>query len=70
MARLAHVPQSSISKMERGQLLKPTFDTLDALAKVLRRYGRKVEAKDLKPRPQLTLIDDLHSQRVKGKRIA
>lgn len=66
---LSGVPQSSISKMERGELLFPTFDTLDRLARALQRKGRRVEARQLQPRKQPSLIKGFRSQRplkVKG----
>ena len=56
LGRLAGVPQGSISKMERGDLLRPSFDTLDRLARVLNRFGRGVEPGDIAPRPQPALI--------------
>lgn len=64
LSRRAKVPQGSISKMERGQLLKPSFDTLDKLAKALQRAGRPhVHAGLLQPRPQPALIKGFQSQR-------
>jgi transcriptional regulator with XRE-family HTH domain len=66
LARMSGVPQSSISKMERGDLLRPTFDTLDKLAKALGRRGRFVQPGDIKPRPQPALIKGFRSERRKG----
>lgn len=60
---LSGVPQSSISKIERGELLRPTFDTLDRLARALQRRGRKVEARQLQPRKQPVLIKGFRSER-------
>lgn len=48
--------------MERNELLAPSFDTLDRLAIVLRRFGRKVEAKHLQPRPQPNLIKGFRAE--------
>ena len=69
LARLAKVPQSSISKLERGVLLAPTFDTLDRLATALQKRGRAIGPKQLQPKRQLTLIKGYRSLR-KGKRVA
>ena len=63
LASRADVPQSSISKIERGTLLCPTFDTLDKLAKALRRAGRKVEARQLQPRKRPVLVKGLTVER-------
>jgi transcriptional regulator with XRE-family HTH domain len=61
LGKLANVPQSSISKMERGDLLCPTFETLDRLARTLQRRGRNVEARHLQPRKQPALIKGYRS---------
>jgi len=56
LAKRARVPQGSISKMERGALFAPTFETLNRLARALQRCGRHVDAADLQPRRQPVLI--------------
>lgn len=56
LARVAGVPQGTISKIERGDILAPTYDTLDKLAKALRKFGRLVLPGDLQPRRQPALI--------------
>ena len=55
LAKLSRVSQSSISKIERGVLLMPSFDTLDRLTRALQRCGRRVDIRQLQPRPQLRL---------------
>jgi transcriptional regulator with XRE-family HTH domain len=56
LAKMSKVPQGSISKMERGELLKPSFETLERLAKALQRCGRRVNESQLQPRRQPNLI--------------
>ncbi len=56
LARMADVTQSYISKLERGERVTPRFDILDRIARVLRRYGRRVEVGQIAPRPQPLLI--------------
>jgi len=56
LSKLAKVPQGSISKMERGELLAPTFETLDRLARALQRCGRRIDVAHLQPRRQPALI--------------
>ena len=56
LSQLSGVNQSTISKLESGVMLQPTFDTLDRLADALRRVGRKVDAKHLNPKRQPALI--------------
>ena len=63
LGRLAGVPQSSISKLERGELLAPTFDTLDRLATALQKRGRNVVAKQLQPKRQPVLVKGFRSLR-------
>ncbi len=62
LGRLAGVPQGTISKMERGTLLRPTFNTLDRLSKALRRFGRNVQPGDIQPRPQPNLIKGFRNE--------
>jgi len=59
LAKLARVPQGTISKMERGESLEPTFATLERLAKALQRCGRRVNEAQLQPRRQPALIKGL-----------
>ena len=56
LAKLSRVPQGTISKMERGELLFPTFQTLDRLARALQRCGRRVDMAQLVPKPQPALV--------------
>ena len=63
LARRAKVPQGTISKMERGDILAPTFDTLDKLARALQRCGRRVDAGAIRPRKQPELIKGFRSLR-------
>lgn len=63
LARLAGVPQSSVSKLERGDILAPTFDTLDRLARALRKCGRLIEPAHLQPRRQPVLVKGLRTVR-------
>lgn len=69
LARLADVGQPTISKLERGILLDPTFETLNKLAWALKKCGRKVDAADLQPRRQPILIKGVFAER-KRKRTA
>lgn len=63
LGKLAGVPQGTISKMERGELLAPTYDTLDRLAKALRRLGRHtIQPGDLQPRKQPALIKGFRAE--------
>lgn len=59
LAKLSRVTQGCISKMERGELLKPSYDTLEKLAKALQRCGRRVTESQLQPRRQPALIKGL-----------
>jgi len=61
LAKLAKVPQGSISRMERGDILAPTFETLDRLARALQRRGRRVDIAQLQPRRQPALIKGLYN---------
>ena len=56
LAQMSGVPQSSISRMERAEILTPTYETLDRLARALRRRGRKVQPGDLNPVRQPVLV--------------
>lgn len=70
LAKRAKVPQGSISKMERGELFAPTFETLDRLAKALQRCGRRVDVSQLQPRRQPALIKGYRSERKGARRLA
>ena len=56
LAGLSGVAQATISKLEGGTLLSPSYETLHKLAWALKKVGRKVEPGDLQPRKQLALI--------------
>ena len=67
LAGLAKVPQGTISKIEGGKLLRPSFTVLDKLAQTLYRMGRRVQPADLQPRPQPLLIKGaLNQSRKRG----
>jgi transcriptional regulator with XRE-family HTH domain len=70
LAKLAKVPQGSISKLERGELLAPSFETLDRLARALQRRGRLVSAAQLQPKRQPVLIKGYRNERKGGQRIS
>ena len=70
LAKRAKVPQGSISKMERGELLAPSFETLDRLAKALQRCGRRVDVAQLQPKRQPALIKGFRAERKGGRRLA
>jgi predicted transcriptional regulator len=56
LARFSGVNQSTISRLETGTLLDPSFEVLQQIAWALRKCGRKVDAPDLLPRRQPVLI--------------
>lgn len=62
LGRAAKVPQGTISKLERGEMFFPSFDTLDKLARALQRFGRSVQARDLQPRRQPALIKGFRAE--------
>lgn len=70
LARRSKVPQGTISKMERGEILRPTFDTLNRLAITLQKCGRRVTEAQLQPRRQPLLIKGARSERRGGSRAA
>lgn len=55
LARLSGVGQPTISRIEHGDLVSGSFDTLHKLALALRLFGRKVDAQDLQPKRQIRL---------------
>lgn len=59
LARFAGVDQSTVSKLETGKLIDPSFAILDKLATCLQKCGRRVQAFDLQPKRQLNLVKDL-----------
>ncbi len=63
LAKRSRVPQGSISRMERGELLCPTFETLDRLARALQRCGRRIDVAALQPRRQPALIKGFRAER-------
>lgn len=63
LARFAGVNQSTVSRLETGDLLDPSFEVLQQLAWALKKCGRKVDATDLQPRRQPVLIKGLLSQK-------
>lgn len=67
LAKRARVPQSTVSKMERGELLAPTFETLDRLAKALQRCGRRIDVSQLQPKRQPALIKGFRAVRRGGR---
>lgn len=69
LSGLSGVNQSTISKLEGGTLLAPTFETLHKLAWALNKVGRHVDPGDLQPRKQLALIKGARALR-KHKRSA
>jgi transcriptional regulator with XRE-family HTH domain len=56
LARFSGVNQSTISRLETGALLDPSFDVLQQIAWALKKCGRAVEASELQPRRQPVLI--------------
>lgn len=63
LSRFAGVHQGTISKLENGVLLDPSFETLHKLAWALKKCGRKVDAADLQPRRQPMLVKGFRSER-------
>jgi transcriptional regulator with XRE-family HTH domain len=68
LAKRAKVTQGTISKIESGELLRPSFDILNKLAVVLQRCGRRVTEAQLQPRRQPLLIKGARSERRGGTR--
>lgn len=63
LAKLSgEVTQATISRIEGGKLLNPSFTVLDTLARTLNRVGRRVQPGDLQPRPQPVLIKGVLQQ--------
>jgi transcriptional regulator with XRE-family HTH domain len=65
LARFASVNQSTVSRLENGELLNPSFEVLQQLAWALRKCGRKVTAADLQPRQQPVLVKGALAQKRK-----
>jgi len=63
LARFSGVGQPTISKLENGALLDPSFETLHKLAWALKKCGRKIDAADLQPRRQPLLVKGFRSER-------
>lgn len=55
--------QGTISRLESGELLSPSFGILNRLAVVLQKCGRRVTEAQLQPRRQPLLIKGARSQR-------
>lgn len=55
LAGLAGVSQGSVSKLETGELVRPSYETLHRLAWALQKVGRRVEPQHLQPKRQLTI---------------
>jgi transcriptional regulator with XRE-family HTH domain len=70
LARLADVPQSTVSRLENLKLSRPGFDVLASLAWALKRCGRKVDLADLQPKRQPVLIRGLLTQPKKRSGVA
>jgi hypothetical protein len=49
--------------MERGEILSPTFETLNRLSVVLQKCGRRVTEAQLQPRRQPLLIKGARAER-------
>ena len=63
LARRAKVDQGLISRLERGEVLRPGFDTLNRIAVVLQKCGRRVTEAQLQPRLQPLLIKGARTAR-------
>jgi transcriptional regulator with XRE-family HTH domain len=63
LARFAGVRQGTVSKLETGALLDPSFEVLHKIAWALQRCGRKVNAEDLQPKRQPVLVKGFRSAR-------
>jgi transcriptional regulator with XRE-family HTH domain len=62
LARLAGVTQGHISKLERGERFRPSFEILQSICGVLQRRGRRVEPIHIQPRNQPALIKGFRAQ--------
>jgi transcriptional regulator with XRE-family HTH domain len=69
LSRRSKVPQGTISKLERGVILLPSFETLNRLAVTLQKCGRRVTEVQLQPRRQPLLIKGARAERP-SKRVA
>jgi transcriptional regulator with XRE-family HTH domain len=69
LSRRSKVPQGTISKLERGVILLPSFETLNRLTVALQKCGRRVTEVQLQPRRQPLLIKGARSERP-SKRVA
>lgn len=67
LARFSGVNQSTISKLESGVLLDPSFETINKIAWALKKCGRRVEAVSLLPRRQPALIKGFRADRKRRK---
>jgi transcriptional regulator with XRE-family HTH domain len=69
LARFAGVNQGTISRLEKGRLPNPSFETLSKIAWALKKCGRNVDAADLQPKRQPLLAKGARTDR-KRRRIA
>lgn len=56
LALFSGVRQGTISKLESGAMLDPSFEILHKIAWALKKCGRRVDAVQLQPRRQPALI--------------
>jgi transcriptional regulator with XRE-family HTH domain len=56
LARLARVSQSTICKLEKRKMKRPTFEVLARLADALSKFGSEVQAKDLSLRQPVVVV--------------
>jgi transcriptional regulator with XRE-family HTH domain len=70
LGRRARVPQGNISRLERGGIKAPSFETLDRLARALQRCGRRVDVAALQPKRQPELIKGFRSERKRSGDVA
>jgi len=63
LARFAGVNQSTVSRLETGELLDPSFEVLQQIAWALKKCGRKVSAVDLQPNRQPVLVKGVLAQK-------
>jgi transcriptional regulator with XRE-family HTH domain len=64
LARLADVTQSTISKLERQKMPKPSASVVASLVWALNKVGRKVDVRDLQPRRQHAQAKEVLERRV------
>lgn len=62
LARLADVTQSTISKLERQCMPRPSASVVASLVWALNKVGRKVDVRDLQPRRQHAQAKEIFEQ--------